>query len=180
MDAVCSSTIQGIATAEEKTLLDALEENCRLVVAKHGLSALECGHAYLLYGKALIEDALSSGQAVFKNPFSDSGVAEEDDGLDEDHDSEDENGDVNGEEETDLTEEENEVTNLEIAFDVLKAAVSAFEGHLVGSDDNVVSIRLEFAQTLVGLGRNFAAMEERPYGIATPHGSCRNTRETLE
>lgn len=141
------------------------QDACSMLAAKYGETADECGEAFFLCGKSLLELARMEN-TVLGNALE--GVPEEDEGedeeqpsnsniesannLDEDDDDEDEQGDKNG-------EEEEEVGNLQLAWEMLEVAKFIYKRKETKED------QLMAAQTYLKLGEVSAESGNYPQAL---------------
>lgn len=142
------------------------QDACSMLAAKYGETADECGEAFFLCGKSLLELARMEN-TVLGNALE--GVPEEDEGEDEeqpsnsniesannldedDDDDEDEQGDKNG-------EEEEEVGNLQLAWEMLEVAKFIYKRKETKED------QLMAAQTYLKLGEVSAESGNYPQAL---------------
>ncbi|XP_068599531.1 nuclear autoantigenic sperm protein [Brachionichthys hirsutus] len=141
------------------------QDACGMLAAKYGDTADECGEAFFLCGKSLLELARMEN-SVLGNALE--GVPEESEeeeqpsnpniesanNLDDDDDDEDEDGETNGQE-----KEEEEVGNLQLAWEMLEVAKVIFK-RKESKDDQLMA-----AQTYLKLGEVGAESGNYPQAL---------------
>ncbi|XP_010794676.1 nuclear autoantigenic sperm protein isoform X4 [Notothenia coriiceps] len=139
------------------------QDACSMLAAKYGDTAEECGEAFFLCGKSLLELARMEN-SVLGNALE--GVPEESEeedqpnnsniesanNLDDDDDDDDEDGEQNG-------QEEEEVGNLQLAWEMLEVAKVIYKKK-EGKDDQLMA-----AQTYLKLGEVSAESGNYPQAL---------------